>query len=613
MPRLYPDNLISDVLDRCNIVELISSYIPLKRAGRNFRANCPFHAEKTPSFIVSTDKQIFHCFGCGQGGNAITFVMQYEKVGFREALEIVAQRCGVPLPEPELTASQKGKEDYRKTLQGLYEQAASFYHARLLQAADAKAARNYLPARGISKETAQRFRLGYAPGEWDSLIAYFKSQKISLAALDKSGLVVAKENGGYYDRYRNRIMFPIADVKGRVIAFGGRVLDESLPKYINSPETAIYIKGKNLFGLDVSKEYIRQADQVVVVEGYLDMIVPFEAGVKNIVASLGTALTEDQIRLIKRFTNRVVLLYDPDLAGEMATLRALDLLIKEDMDVRIAGLPQGEDPDAFVRHNGGAALKDVIDKALPIFDYKLNLLLAKYDAKSTHGKDKIVREILPTIHQFRHHTTRAEYVKRTAASVGVDEEALMQDLKNTVETIQADATSTDGAIALNAMEHQRLTEIPVTERMLVKLMLEEMHLIDHLRQLIEPSDFVSDKLRKIVTFIFDFFDQGKNFKPNVLMHYLDDDDAINIIAELAALDIHNCPEKEKLIEDCVRRLKRDKILHRCQELHHRIQEAQSSGNEEVLQHLVVEYNDLIKQRSNENAIDEAAAKSGRHS
>ncbi|QAT16947.1 DNA primase [Candidatus Velamenicoccus archaeovorus] len=612
MPRLYPDNLISDVLDRCNIVELISSYIPLKRAGRNFRANCPFHAEKTPSFIVSTDKQIFHCFGCGQGGNAITFVMQYEKVGFREALETVAQRCGIPLPEPELTPSQKGREDNRKTLQGLYEQAASFYHARLFQASDAKNARNYLAGRGISKETAQRFRLGHAPEGWDSLIAHFKSQKVSLAALDKSGLIVAKENGGYYDRYRNRIMFPIADIKGRVIAFGGRVLDDSLPKYINSPETAVYIKGKNLFGLDVSKEYIRQADQVVVVEGYLDMIVPFEAGVKNIVASLGTALTEDQIRLIKRFTNRVVLLYDPDAAGEMATLRALELLIKEDMDIRIASLPKGKDPDAFVRHNGGGALKEIIDKALPIFDYKLNLLLAKYDAKSTHGKDKIVREILPTIRHFKHHTTRAEYVKRAAASVGVDEEALLQDLKNMTETARPAAAPDNDALAFSALEHQRLTEIPVTERMLVKLMLEEMHLIDHLRQLIEPSDFVSDELRKIVTFIFDFFDQGKNLKPNVLMHYLDDDEAINIIAELAALDIHNCPEKEKLIEDCVRRLKRDKILHRCQELHNRIREAQTSGDEGKLHHLVLEYNNLIKKRSAETAGYGTAAKSDRH-
>jgi DNA primase len=612
MPRLYPDNLISDVLDRCNIVELISSYIPLKRAGRNFRANCPFHAEKTPSFIVSADKQIFHCFGCGQGGNAITFVMQYEKVGFREALETVAQRCGVPLPEPELTPSQKDREDSRKILQGLYEQAASFYHVRLFQAPDAKIARNYLADRGISKETAQRFRLGYAPGGWDNLIVHFKSQKVSLATLDKSGLVVAKENGGYYDRYRNRIMFPIADVRGRVIALGGRVLDDTLPKYINSPETAIYVKGKNLFGLDVSKEYIRQADQAIVVEGYLDMIVPFEAGIKNIVASLGTALTEDQIRLIKRFTNRVVLLYDPDAAGEMATLRALELLIKEDMDVRIANLPKGQDPDAFVRHNGASALKESIDKALPIFDYKLNLLLSKYDARSTHGKDKIVREILPTIRQFTHHTTRVEYVKRTAASVDVDEEALLQDLKNIEENAPMDTSRHEDA-ALSAMEHQRLTEIPITERMLVKLMLEEMHLIDHLRQLIQPSDFVSDKLRKIVAFIFDFFEQGKNLKPNVLMHYLDDDDAINIIAELAALDIHNCPQKDKLIEDCVRRLKRDKILHLCQEMQHRIQEAQSSGNEEALRHLVLEYNDLIKQRSNETTAYGAAARSDRHS
>ncbi|MDD5018925.1 MAG: DNA primase [Candidatus Omnitrophica bacterium] len=612
MPRLYPDTVISDVLDRCNIAELIASYIPLKRAGRNFRANCPFHAEKTPSFIVSSEKQIFHCFGCGQGGNAITFVMQYEKVGFRDALETVANRCGIPLPEPEMTPGQKGREDLKKTLQSLYEQAATFYHTRLLNAPQAQKTRIYLQKRGISKETAARFRLGSAPEEWDGLIAHFKKQNTPLSALDKSGLVVAKENGGYYDRYRNRIMFPIADVKGRVIAFGGRVLDESLPKYINSPETALYIKGKNLFGLDVSKDYVRQEDLAIVVEGYLDMIVPFEAGIKNIVASLGTALTEDQIRLIKRFTNRVVMLYDPDLAGELATLRALELLIKEEMDVRIAGLPRGEDPDTFVRRQGPDALRQIIQDALPLFDYKLNFLVNKYDVHSTNGKDRIAREILPTIKQFAQHTTRAEYVKRAAACIGVDEQALLQDLYAVDAARDGSEDRLPDTESLIALEHQRLTEIPITERMLVKLMLEEMHLVDRLRHLIGPSDFISEKMRKIVTFIFDFFQQGNTCKPHVLMHYLDDDDAINIIAELAALDIHNCPNKEKLIEDCVHRLKRDKILHRCQELHNRIQEAQSCGNQNTLEELILEYNDLIKLRSNEAAGSAVAAKSDRH-
>lgn len=604
MPGLYPESVIGEVLDRCNIAELISSYIPLKKAGRNFKANCPFHAEKTASFMVSVEKQIYHCFGCGQGGNAISFVMQYEKTGFREALETVASRCGVPLPEPEMPAGQKKQDDLKKQLYSLYEKTAGYYTEKLLGSGAAQKARNYLQARGISKETAQRFRLGFAGDEWEGLLSYLSRQNIPLSLIERSGLVSAKERGGFYDKFRNRIMFPIIDVKGRTIAFGGRVLDASMPKYMNSPETAIYIKGKNLFGLDVSKDDVRKSDQAIVVEGYLDMIIPFEAGIRNIVASLGTALTEDQVRLIKRYTNRVVMLYDPDLAGQAATLRALDLLVKEDMDVRIAELPEGQDPDSFVRKNGAESFRAMINEALPVFDYKLRRLLSKYDAKSTTGKDRIIREILPSINSFTQYTTRTEYVKRTAQALDVDEAALLEDLKRAGESAALCAAyehRRDDPPS-SALEHLRLTEIPITERMLVKLMLEEIHLLDRIRALVSPSDFAEEKLSKIVAFIYDFFEKKKELKPCMLMHYLDDEDAINIIAQLASLDIHNCQNKEKLIEDCVHRMKRDKVLRKCHELQKEIQRAQSEGREKKLQDLLLEYNLLIKQRSGDTAI-----------
>lgn len=597
MAGLYSESVISDVLDRCNIAELISSYIPLKKSGRNFKANCPFHAEKTPSFMVSVEKQIFHCFGCGQGGNAITFVMQYEKVGFREALETVAQRCGIPLPEPEATPGQKHHDDLKKQLFSVYEHAAAFYHDVLLTSPAAQKTRNYLSSRGISRETAQRFKLGFSLDEWDALATHLKKKNIALSLIEKSGLTVAKDRGGSYDRFRNRLMFPITDTKNRTIAFGGRVLDDSTPKYINSPETPIYTKGKNLFGFELSRDDIRQADQAIIVEGYVDMIAPYEAGIKNIAASLGTALTEDQIRLVKRYTKNVVMLYDADPAGEMATLRALELLIEEDMDVRIAELPDDEDPDTFVRKYGADAFRSMIEKAKPIFDYKLGRLLGKYDAKSTQGKDRIVREILPTIDHFLQATTRSEYIRRTAQALDVNEQALMEDLKNVRDNRRENEEGPGDKDELAILEHQRLKDVPVTERMLVKLMLEEIHLIDKLKSLVQPSDFIEEKLRKIVAFIYGFFEQGKMCKPHQLMHYLDDEEAINIISELASLDIHNCADKEKLIEDCVHRLKRDKILHRCQELSRKIQEAQTLQQEESLRALLMEYNDLIKQRS----------------
>ncbi len=599
MPKLFPETVITDVLERSNIVELIASYVPLKRVGRSYKANCPFHPEKTPSFIVSSDKQIFHCFGCGVGGNALSFVMQYEKVNFREALEILAQRSGIPLPEPDKSDFQRSREDFSKSLYSLYETASNFFNANLMSDAEAKGARGYLQKRGLSKETAVRFKLGYAKAGWDTLIGHLKSKGSNLSLIDKSGLVVSKDEGGYYDRFRGRVIFPIIDIKDRVIGFGARVLDDSLPKYINSPETSIYSKGKHLFGLSQARDAIRTQDQAIVVEGYLDMIIPFEAGIKNIVASLGTALTADQIRLLKRYTNRVVMLYDADLAGEIATLRALELLIKEDMDVRIARLPKGEDPDSYARKSGKDSFLKMIAEARPIFDYKLEHLLSKYDSTTTNGKDRIIREILPTIKKFKNQTIQAEYIRQLAEKLSLHEEALWEDFKVTEE----DGYDNE-ELESSAVNHYRLTEIPITERMLVKLMLDEIHLVDQLRTMITPSDFIEEKLRKIVQFIFDFFSEGRDCKPNILMNYLGDDEAISILSELATLEIHDCSNKEKLILDCVKRLKRDKILYQRHELQKEIATAQGLGNDEdmitlikKLDHLNKEYNSLNKQRS----------------
>jgi len=593
MAHLYPDAVVTDVLERSNIVDLVGSYIPLKRAGRNYKACCPFHPEKTPSFVVSLEKQIYHCFGCGVGGNAISFVMAYERSNFREALEILARRNGISLPQPAATPIQKARQDTRQLIFTANDKACAFYSDILMQAAQGQAARAYLKQRGITKDTAVAFRLGLAPDGWDHLIQKMKHAGVSLDHLEKAGLIVHKEKGGFYDRFRNRIIFPIYDLKGRTVAFGGRVMDESLPKYVNSPETDAYIKGRHLFGLSQARDAVRRLDEIIVVEGYLDMIMPFQAGVTNIVASLGTALTQDQIRLIKRFTQNVVMLYDPDLAGQLATLRALELLIQEECAVRIAQLPPGEDPDAFVRRNGTDALRALIQNALTLFDYKLSYLTHKFDPGTVPGKEKIVQEMLPTIKKFARATTQAEYLEVLSRRLELDLVALKEDFKR----VPSDHASGDPITESTAIEHSRLGEIPITERMLVKLMLEDMAHIDRLHALIDPSDFMHEQMRKIVRFIFDFFCQGKACRPNVLMSSLNDDTSINIIAELAALDIHDTTDREKLIVDCVHRLKRDKILYQCREMQRRIEEAQHTGTHENLGTLIKEYDHLIRQRS----------------
>lgn len=589
---MFSESIINEILDRSNIVDLISSYLPLKRVGRSYKAPCPFHPEKTPSFIVSLEKQIFHCFGCGIGGNAITFIMQYEKMNFREALETLAQRCGVPLPHPEITELQRSKEDHKKNFYTICEHACQFFNRNLFNSPEANNARQYLNNRGISKETAQDFKLGFAMPDWSALIDYLKSKEIQLSMIEKTGLCVPKESGGFYDRFRDRIMFPIIDIKDRIIGFGGRVLDHALPKYVNSPETQIYTKGKHLFGIHVAKEHIKKADCAIVVEGYLDMIIPFESGIKNIVASLGTALTSDQIRLIKRYTNNIILLYDADLAGEIATLRTFELFLEEDMNATIASLPKGHDPDSFMRHFGKDQFLGMIQNAQPIFDYKLQYLCAKHNLDTSIGKKEIIQDILPMIKKFQGHTLRSEYIKKTAQKLNVDEKALFEDLKNT--TLDADRKEKIDSIAIS---NYQLTETPITERILVKLMLEEMHLIDQLRTIIDPSDFLVEPLRKIVEFIFNFFSEGKTYKPNILMNYLGDDKAIQLISELTALEIHDCSDKKKLIEDCVKRLKRDKINYLCEDMQKQIQTAQKIGDEKILNQLISQYSSLIKQRS----------------
>lgn len=592
MVKFFSESIINDVLDRSNIVDVVSSYVPLKRVGRSYKAPCPFHPEKTPSFIVSLEKQIFHCFGCGVGGNAITFIMQYEKVNFREALEILAQRSGIALPQEQFTPFQKTKEDFKNNLYTACSYAGQFYHYNLFNAPEANNARSYLQKRGISKETARDFKLGFAMPDWSALITHLKTKNVQLSAIEKAGLSIAKDNGGFYDRFRNRIIFPIIDIKDRMIGFGGRVLDDTLPKYVNSPETQLYSKGKQLFGLNVAKEHIRKMDYCILVEGYLDMIIPFESGIRNIAASLGTALTKDQVRLIKRYTNNIVMLYDADMAGEIATLRTFELFIEEDMHVRIASLPKAHDPDSFLRQYGKDAFLNMIQEALPLFDYKLRHLCATYDMKESSGKNEIIRNILPMIKKYNSHTIKSEYIKKTAQALNVDEQALFEDFKN----VKIDEGGYEKIESL-AISNYQLTEIPITERMLVKLMLDEMHTVDRLRTIIEPSDFLIEPLRKIVEFIFNFFSEGKSYKPNILMNYLGDEKAIQLISELAALEIHNCPDKEKLIEDCVKRLKRDKINHLCENLQRQIQTAQKDGNEETLTQLIAQYSSLLKQRS----------------
>ncbi len=579
-----PENILEEILSRVDIVGVISDYIPLKRSGRNFRALCPFHHEKTPSFMVSSDKQIYHCFGCGQGGNAFNFLIQYERMDFPEAVEVLAKKAGVVLPE-----KQKLNPQAVNLATQLYQvnESALLFFQNNLNCVSSPQARNYLLRRGLKEETIKLLKLGYALNKPDSLMNYLRSKSINLSLLEKAGLVVPKEGGGYQDRFRERIIFPIFDIKSRGIGFGARVMDNSLPKYVNSPETPIYIKGRNLYGLNLSRDAVREVDFVVVVEGYLDCIIPYQEGLHNIVASQGTAFTYEQARLIKRYTHNVVMVYDGDKAGQLATLRTLDIFIEEGMNVKVVSLPEGSDPDSFVRRNGIENFKSKMKQAESLLDYKLKVTESRYDLNDIQGKAMISAEILPTIHKFKNAILKSEYIKKIAQELDVKEEALLGELKKIKEDrpyLYEDGLKPKPPLNINP-----------TEKLLLKLMLEEAKLVNDIREKLEPADFQDDKISKIVSLMFDLIEQGKNIELNLLMNRLDDD-VLGLLSESTFLPEIPPEDKERIIDDCVRRLKNKRLNLKKDYLRREIKIAQEMGDNLKLEKLMQEFHHLIKKR-----------------
>ncbi|MFA4888423.1 MAG: DNA primase [Candidatus Omnitrophota bacterium] len=584
MSGRIPENILEDILSRVDIVEIISACIPLKRAGRNFKANCPFHQEKTPSFMVSPERQIYHCFGCGVSGNAFKFLMSYERMEFPEAAESLAKKAGVSLPQ---SSNQDSKATSLATELFKVNELSAHFYAHKLHSAEGARAKDYLIKRGISEASIKAFKIGFAPDSWDGLINHLRNQNISLGLIDKAGLVVNKDGGGYYDRFRNRIIFPIQDIKSRVLGFGARVLDNSLPKYINSPESLIYTKGKNLYGLDMAKESIRENDSAVIVEGYLDFIVPFQNGLRNITASLGTALTNEQAKLLKRYASVVTVVYDGDAAGELATLRSLDIFIEEEIQVKVVSLPKGFDPDSFVRKVGIEKLSEKIRQAEGLFDYKLKILKSRFDPLETNGKAKISAGMLETIAKFKNAVLKSEYLKRLAQELDVQEDALFQEIKK----IKPQANLS--AFAQPPLK-QALSVNP-TEKLLIKLMLEEVELVNRVKGCLQPEDFQDARVSRIVAAMFDLAAQGKSIEPRHLLRHLGDEDITQLICESMFMPQELTLEhKEKVVVDCLQRLKMQRQKNIRERLHDRIKIAQTAGDEAELQKLIAEFNYLVK-------------------
>ncbi len=423
-----PGSFAEKVKQQADIVRVIGEYVRLKKSGQNFTGLCPFHQEKTPSFAVHPVKQIYHCFGCGAGGDVFKFVMEMEKSPFPDALRTVAEKCGIPIPrQRERSPEERRENQQRSALVEMHREAAAFFARQLHDSPEGKVAMAYLEDRGLDRESMKRFGLGFAPSSGDAALRFLKS-KYPENLLDVSGLVSRDQGGRAYDRFRRRIMFPISNESGKVMAFGGRAMGDDMPKYMNSPETAIYSKSNVLYHIDRAKEALRQSDFAILVEGYMDAIAVARAGIANVVASCGTSLAEPQIKLLGRFTRRVVVNYDPDTAGQVATERSLTLLLEKEFDVRVLALPGGADPDKFLKEQGAEAYRKLLAQAPPYLDYLIGRA-RHMDRTSAAGKVAALNFLMPYVQRLPNRLLRSEWASRIASELRVDEPVLRESLR----------------------------------------------------------------------------------------------------------------------------------------------------------------------------------------
>jgi DNA primase len=416
------------VKQQADIVRVVGEYVRLKKSGQNFTGLCPFHSEKTPSFAVHPVKQIYHCFGCGVGGDVFSFVMEMDKITFPEAVRAVAEKCGIAVPAPrERSPEERRENQLRSALVEIHKEAAAFFVHQLNGTPEGRAAKAYLLDRGLDSEAVARFGIGFAPSGGEALLRALKP-KYPEKALEPSGLFSRDQNGRLFDRFRRRVMFPIANESGKIVAFGGRALGDDLPKYLNSPETPIYTKSNLLYHLDRAKDALRQRDFAVLVEGYMDAIAVARAGVSNVVASCGTSLTEPQVKLLNRFTRRIIVNYDPDTAGQAATERSLAILLEQGAEVRVLALPGGKDPDSFIRSEGPAAYTKLLSEAPPYVDYLISRA-RKTDMSTAEGKLRAVNSLLPYVQRIPDRILRSEWATRIAQQLRIEEPVLRESMR----------------------------------------------------------------------------------------------------------------------------------------------------------------------------------------
>ena len=580
---LIPEDILDQIQARVDIAELIGRYVPLKRAGRHFKALCPFHTERTPSFHINTEKQIYHCFGCGAGGNLFSFLMQQERLTFPEAVRQLAEHVGVAIPE-RAQASRNGKTEELFTI---LEKACRYYERMLAHPTWGRVAREYLRTRGVNERTRSTFRLGCAPRGGEHLIQAAKKTPIALDLLERAGLVL-QSSRGLVDRFRQRLLFPIEDARGRVIGFGGRSLEGQEPKYLNSPETAVYTKGRHLFGLSKAKEAIVKAKMAIVVEGYFDCVLLWQAGFTHVVSPLGTAFTPEQAKLLARYTDRVVLAFDADAAGETAALRGIDVLVETGLQVQVAQLPAGIDPDECVRSYGAGAFQDIVTKAVGVLEFLLACATARFPLSDTEQRVRAAQWILPTVANVPNVMLRTEYVRLLAERLRLDEHAVIQELGKVKPRSIRDAQR----VAPPAPA--RRTEGRGVERLFTGLILDDPSRLDAITPEALFEQITDSGLRGVLRVIHESrASTHADPTPAQVISRLGDDEAVRLVSELVHLAQAE-PSKDDAFRQCLRRLQQEARARERDQLRDQLRVAQQLGCEEDVTRLLKSLQRLVK-------------------
>ena len=577
----YSDEIIEEVRQNNDVVDIISQYVHLTRKGRNYFGLCPFHNEKSPSFSVSPDRQIFHCFGCGVGGNVYTFLMKIEGITFKEALEQLAERANIQLPTLENNADT-AKEELKAKVYKVNEFTAEFYHQNLYKPT-AKMAQEYVKKRKMNKETLEAYRIGYS-GKFDELYKALKAQGFGEKEILESGLVNKNDNGTYIDRYRNRLMFPICDVRGKVIAFGGRVLDDSKPKYINSPENVVYSKGRHLFGLNVAKK--DSAKRLLIVEGYMDVISLHQRGITNVVGALGTALTEQQGWLLRKSTEQVILGFDADGAGQTAVARSMEILQNMGCDMRVLQIEGAKDPDEFIVKYGEGRFRLAMDNAISLVEFKVKNLKKDINLENAADKIKFLNEIAKILSKVENTMEREIYIEKISKGYNISKEAIYAEVNKLIYT----NSKGDKILQSKNKEVRHIKEetnkkeidedLKRRENTIIALLLDaNMNVFQKIREQIKPEDFKDETNRKIAEKLYEELEkQDRNI--NKLIDTFDEETQNHITMVMATdYEIENI---DKAVDDILQKYERERLDNRKQEILKQLEIEQDSEKKKQL-------------------------------